>query len=406
MSNEIKAKSKSAGVHPVHNEDTQIYNAARPHGKMKANVPMHHTVETKQKRIVKQTTLSSFTGSSFLNGGQITFKLDATNVRILNHIYFQVKVANGTGGAVVLAPTLSWIDKITISAGDKTLAQITGQQLLLSLAFLSREEFEQLAKYFCTDANYSTAGVSLANGASGVYYIPLYHLFSAARLCLNGLQDEVKVFIQMAPSALSLISGLVPNVTEACLILKGFHESDSMTQSRCNLYRSQVPYKIPILNFLNHNDTQNLAASTQYTSKLVNIKGQISGLFIAIRVSAKTAANQSNYVPIASLDLELAGGDSIIGHYQRLDEDMKIECAELFPNLFANKKDWYFVSFTSDPVGDYTTGTNHGYHTFVGTEILRFTTAAGLALTAYDIDVHALQCCHLHIQSGLASLMY
>ena len=406
MSNEIKAKSKNAGVHPVHNEDTQIYNAARPHGKMKANVPVHHTVETKQRRIVKQTAMSAFTGSSFLNGGQITFKLDRTNVRILNHIYVQVKVTNGTGAAVVLAPTPSWIDKITISAGDKTLAQITGQQLLLSLAFLARDEFEQVAKYFCTDANYSTTGVSLASGASGVYYIPLYHLFSTARLCLEGLQDEIKVFIQMAPSSLSLISGSVPNVTEACLILKGYHESDSITQGRCNLYRSQVPYKIPILNFLNHNDAQNLAASTSYTSKLVNIKGQVAGLFIAIRASAKTSTNQSNYVPVASLDIQLAGGESIIGHYVRLDKDMKIECSELFPNLFANKKDWYFVSFTSDPVGDYCTGTNHGFHTFVGTELLRFTTPAGLASATYDIDCHALQACHLHVQQGLLSLMY
>ena len=104
--------------------------------------------------------------------------------------------------------------------------------------------------------------------------------------------------------------------------------------------------------------------------------------------------------------IQLAGGESIIGHYVHLDKDMKIKCLELFPNLFANKKDWYFVSFTSDPVGDYSTGTNHGYHTFVGTEILRFTTAVGLASATYNIDCHALQCCHLHIQSGLASLMY
>ena len=111
MSNKITAKSKNAGVHPVHNEDTQIYNAARPHGKMKAYVSVHHTVETKQRRIVKQTAMSPFTGSSFLNGGQITFKLDQTNVRVLNHIYVQVKVTNGTGAAVVFTPTPSWIDK-------------------------------------------------------------------------------------------------------------------------------------------------------------------------------------------------------------------------------------------------------------------------------------------------------
>ena len=101
-----------------------------------------------------------------------------------------------------------------------------------------------------------------------------------------------------------------------------------------------------------------------------------------------------------------ADDQSILGHMVRLDEDMKIEAAELIPNVMSKYKDFYFVSFTSDPLGDYCTGTLHGYHVFVGTELLRFTTPAGLASATYDIDVYALQAAHLHIQSGLLSLMY
>jgi hypothetical protein len=160
---------------------------------------------------------------------------------------------------------------------------------------------------------------------------------------------------------------------------------------------------LPFLNFIRHTDTQTLAASTQYTSVLSSIKGVIAGMFFTVRAAAITGANQATYVPIASLDIQLASGASLIGSYVRLHEDLKIESAEQFANVFNQNSDWYFVSFSTDPVGDYSGGHNSGYQVFDGTEKVVFNTNATIVGGSYQIDVWALSHEHLHIEKGVLS---
>jgi hypothetical protein len=82
-----------------------------------------------------------------------------------------------------------------------------------------------------------------------------------------------------------------------------------------------------------------------------------------------------------------------------LHEDNKIKNAELFDNVFSNNKNWYFVSFSSHPAEDYGTSSVQGYQVFTGTEKLIFTTNSTITPGAFQIDVYALNSCHLHIKN-------
>jgi hypothetical protein len=93
-------------------------------------------------------------------------------------------------------------------------------------------------------------------------------------------------------------------------------------------------------------------------------------------------------------------GKFMTGHYVKLHEDCKIKKAELFDNLYGNNKNWYFVSFSSYLSEDYGTGSVQGYQVFVGTEKLVFNTNSMITLGTFQIDVYALNSCHLHIENG------
>jgi hypothetical protein len=92
-----------------------------------------------------------------LNGTITNFKLERCSLFVLTNAYIFVKITNSTGISTTLAPTPFWVDQIEIfNAQGNALSSITGQQLFLTLAFLSRNEFEQLASYMYLSTAYAT----------------------------------------------------------------------------------------------------------------------------------------------------------------------------------------------------------------------------------------------------------
>ena len=398
----IDARAEQIGAHPVSRNVLSTYQQVAKHPNGGFMVPAGYNVQSKQKAIVRQAPITALSGSSFLNGSSLDFKLDRSHLSIFTNAYIQVKISNSTGGSITLAPTPFWVDRIEIQGpGGQILTMIRGQELFLTLsAFLSRNEFEQMAPHMCLSTAYATTGTVLANGASDAYYIPLFHLFSACKLHLDGLAGDFTVRILTQSSTYTLLAGTHPTVSDVALIMKGFNESSDMRAERKSTYHSRWPLKLPFINIIRHLDNQTLAASTQYSTLLSTLRGTFVGIFITVRAAAITATNQGNYQALTSFDLQLASGESLLGHYVRLDEDNKLECAELFNNLFAVNKDAYFISFSSDPVLDCMTGSVHGYQVFSGAEKLQFSTPSTLSGGSYIIDVYGLSAEHCHIQNG------
>eukprot|EP01127_Copromyxa_protea_P002315 TRINITY_DN1220_c0_g1_i1.p1 TRINITY_DN1220_c0_g1~~TRINITY_DN1220_c0_g1_i1.p1 ORF type:complete len:195 (+),score=40.22 TRINITY_DN1220_c0_g1_i1:1060-1644(+) len=181
------------------------------------------------------------------------------------------------------------------------------------------------------------------------------------------------------------LAGSHPTINDVYMTVKGYAETNNAAALRYAVFNDKnMHLRLPFPNFIDHKETMTLAASTTYTSTMKTVKGTIIGLFVSI----------------ASLDIQLAG-KSLLGGYIRTHDDLKLEMAELLNNSFALNKDCYFISFSSDPAGDYGSGNVSGYQAFTGEDQLVFTTTAALSAGAYVLDVAAVSAEHLLIDKGV-----
>jgi hypothetical protein len=351
--------------------------------------------------VVHQVAQAGISSSSWLDGSITDFKLDRCSLSVLTNAYILVKITNSTGASTTLAPTLFWVDLIEIfNSQGNALSFITGQQLFLTLAFLSCNEFEQLASYMCLSTAYATTGTAVADGSSEVFYISLFHLLGSTKLHPAGITEELTVRMKTNVTDLTILSGSHPTVTEVALILKGYNEPNTHQEARKVAYNNKMALKLPFYNWQVVKELQTLATSTQYTVTLKGLRGPVMGLFFTLRSGPNTGSTQGTYQAISSYDIQLGTTESITGHYVKLHEDSKIENAEMFDNLFGNNKNWYFILFSFHPAEDYGTSSNQGYQAFTGTKKLVFTTNSTITLGTFQIDVYTLNACHLHIENG------
>jgi hypothetical protein len=225
MSNEILQRAKQVGSYRLAVTELNSFHGVSKHPNSNFLVPREYNVQNKYRVVVRQAPITSNTSSSWLNGAITNFKLDRCNLSVLINAYIQVKITNSTGGSTTLAPTPFWVDQIDIfNAQGNALSSITGQQLFLTLAFLFCNEFEQMASYMCLSTAYATTGTAVADGALGIYYIPLFHLFGSIKLYLAGLAEELTVCMKTNVTGLTILSKSHSTVTEVALILKGYNE--------------------------------------------------------------------------------------------------------------------------------------------------------------------------------------
>jgi hypothetical protein len=296
MSNEILQRAKQVGSHGLAVTELDSFHGVSKHPHGNFLVPRNYNVQNKHRITVRQSPQTSITGSSFLNASITDFQLDRCNLSVLTNAYIQVKITNSTGGSVTLAPTPFWVDQIDIfNAQGNALSSITGQQLFMTLAFLSRNEFEQMASYMCLSTAYATTGTAVADTASGIFYIPLFHLFGATKLHLDGLSKELTVRLKTNSSSLTLLAGTHPTVTDVALILRGYNEQNAHRDARRAAYNNRMPLKLPFYNWQVVKDNQTLAVSTQCTVNLSGLRGPVMGLFFMLRSGPNTGSTQGTY---------------------------------------------------------------------------------------------------------------
>lgn len=401
-SNHEKAKRHNQHHSKIHAHATDHKNNYRKHPSG-AVVPEHHRVQNLKRVIVRQAPTSAV-NPAFLNGGTCDVRMEKGTIDLLTHAYLQFDLTNSTGGASTIAPLQLAIERIEIYAGNgnQLLTTIYGQELWLTNAFLSRDEWEQSASLFGSTTAYSTAGIAIADGASTVLYCPLIHMLPSVMLHMAGLDSELIVRVVMQTSTYTILAGSNITCNSINLIMKGYSEPEDVKQKRLSVYRNSIPYIVPYVNFQRMNQTITLAASSTYSIVLSGFKGQVGAFFITLRAAAITAANQGTYLALSSLDVQNAAGESLTGHYRRTHSDVKLENSELLPNVFGNNKEFYLLSWSENPAHDYQSGSNSGYEYFTGFEKLSFTTTSGLAGGSYIVDIRALSYEHLTILNGKA----
>ena len=270
MSSDVvnKAQRYSPGHSALHATSTNSQHSYKRHQGGRFLVPEQHHVEIKSAVVVRQQP-NGAVPSNFLNGGQLDFRVERGIIDLLTHCYLQFEVANNTGASATIAPIQLCIDRIEIFSGNgsKLLTTIHGQELFLSNAFLSRNEFEQLDELLglTNTGNYATTGDAIADGATKVYYLPILNMFPSSKLCLSALNSELLIRVYSQSASKTVLTGAVPSINNVALLLKGFHEIPEMKQARQAVYNSQLPLVIPYANWQRMSVNLSLAVNTEYS---------------------------------------------------------------------------------------------------------------------------------------------
>ncbi len=408
--NEIKSRSKEAGVLSILTEETDDFHGFRPwddKNPQAALIPRRFSVEN---RVVDQTEVqpnAGFGSSTFLAGSVVDFRLDTADISVIDHAFLCCNITNSTGAAVVLPPTSFWFDKIEIlSPNQNTLATITDIDNWMAVCMLPRTDFEQLAELMSTSTAYSTAGVSIANGASTELYLPLITMINAARLHLPGLKGPLTFRFRTKASAINLISGTHPTFTKVVMLLSGFDEPQAKRNMRTAFYRNQItrfqntPTFLPFYGWDHFTFSQAMVASTRTDVKLSGFAGMFAGVFVLVRVLPFTAANQGTLIALESLQIADESGAIFCGNHLKTHARSRVIAAAQMPNLSAKSVNYYVIPFSSDVVGDFVTGKNGGFQVFKGNEVLTLTLNSAAASTNYQIDVIGLRANSLRVFRG------
>jgi hypothetical protein len=409
--NEIRLRAKEAQVSNILTEEYSDFHGFVPWDDKQpqlALVPQRHTVENRVVDMSEVQPNAGFSSSTFLNGAVVDFRLDTADISVIDHAFLACNITNSTGGAVSLPPTPFWFDRIEIlSPNMSTLATIYDTDLWQSVCMLPKSDFDSLAALMSTTTAYSTAGVSIANNATSELYLPLITLLNAARLHLPGITGAMTFRFRSKSSTYTLISGTHPTFTKVVMLLSGFDEPQSKRSARTAFYKGLVPrfqntpMYFPFYAWDHFTQTQTLTASVKSDIKLSGLQGMFSAIFIIIRASPLTAANQGTFLAIDTLAVADESGAIFCGNHTKSHARSRIIAASQLQNQAALSSNFYMIPFSSAVVNDFVTGQVHGYQVFKGNEVLSITPGSTFASGSCQIDVLALRGNALRVLKGI-----
>ena len=386
---------KAAKTYPLHSQThatpTRVFKGAKQHPTLSGTfIPDQVNNDIKTRTTILQSPISSV-NASMLNGGTLDIRVERGVIDLITSAYVKIGVTNDTGASATIAPSPFLINKIDIFAANSAqlLTTIYAQEIWLSLALLSQQEFEQLTTLFGTNANYATTGTVLASGVSTSFYVPIYNILSTSNLYLSGLKGELIIKLYFNPTSLTHLAGSLVHTDSIQLLLKGYREPQKVKDQRMSLYSGK--YLIPVITNQRMNQVITLAASTSYSILLSGLKGLIGGIFFTMRNAVITGATQGTYyLEFDQLDVQNADGSSLLGFYKRPIAERGLDSCEMFNNRMTFNSNFVYIGFAENIVNDVITGSNSGMEVFNGFEKLVFTTSSAIAPAAYQIDIFAL----------------
>ena len=252
-----------------------------------------------------------------LNGSIVDFK-PQNIVDRFDHAYLKIGLNNPTGAVCTLTPSPFLLNywQIYGGNGNNLLFQQYGYELWHEIVTYSNTlEWNTLQYLVGSDAAYYTAGFSIAAGASTNIYIPLSSVFMAARLFLQGLNDNLLIRFTFQPSNMNLIAGTTPTVTNMQLLLRGCYETNNVRELKMKMYKT-LSLDFPYLGVQRSQYTQTIAPNGSYKIQLQGITGLVSHLWIFAYANPTTSATVGTFADIFNTyDITDQVDHSIIGYY-------------------------------------------------------------------------------------------
>lgn len=406
--NEIKLRAQEINANRILTTELSEFNALVPWDKKNPLAsPLIPQRYTNENRVVDYTEVQSatvFDPARFLDGSITDFKLDTSDVSVIDHAFLRFNITNSTGAAVTLPPTSFWFHKIEILNGESNaLTNVHDLENWMALCMMDRTAFENMNAQFGTTDAYSTAGVTIANNATTDLSLPIFTLFSPVRLHLAGLNKGLIIRFHAKPSAMNLIAGTHPTVNRASLLLGGFDEAQVKRSQRTALYRSPRIKFFPFHSWNQHSSAPTLTAGISMPIKLTGFDGIYAALFVCVRALPVTNANQGTLIPLQACTVKDEHGTILCGNHEKNAALNKLILSVQAHSLSPKFVNYTMIPFSSTVIQDFQHGQSHGYQVFGGkNEILNVTTATGVATGQYEVLVLGLRADSLRVQGGNA----
>lgn len=348
-----------------------------------------------QRREMVFVNPSSAISSNVLDGAVLDYRVENVIDRI-SACYLRVTYNNASGGNFVMCPPSGWLASIEIYAnnGSTLLYQSSAaniEQWILDSCFRDRNEHNTTAAIRGTNSAYTTAQITIANGATGSYYVCIApQFFRSLHLRAYSFDGNLLIRLRFQSASLNYITSGSWTTTEAVLLFSGYNESEH--QQKYILSKATIPKCLSYYSFQRHNETQTLAASTKYQVRLSGIRGHVNFLAFGLRpiANASDPNLQFTFVRPDSFDILNASNQSITGFKPQTVNDMILMASHLLPNEFILNTNLSVWSFSQNPQQDIATGSNNGYEQFEGFHSLEWNTSSALTPGSYQILVYAI----------------
>jgi hypothetical protein len=284
--------------------------------------------------------------------------------------------------------------------GGTLLNQLYGLDLFLGNMFFDRNEFENISNALELSTNYAPLGTSIANGATRTLYIPLLQPFYTSKIHTSALKGQLLFRFYFNLQNMTTVSGGLIDCTDLSLVINGRQQPDFIQDKQRALYYDPIPLALTFTNVQRMSQSFTLATNNTYSFVLSGIKGICNVFAFTLRASALTASNVLTFVDILDYDVQAQDGSSMIGFYRRDDADTQLDYACCFNNLMRNNLNFGVVSFTTTPILDYSSGSNHGYCSFSSFEKLSFTTTSTITPGNYVLDIVAFVADEIRVKDG------
>jgi hypothetical protein len=206
-------------------------------------------------------------------------------------------------------------------------------------------------------------------------------------------------------STYTVQAGSVPNVTACTLLVEGDYLPRAVMDQKLALY-SKTPLYLSYLDMQRQQTAQlGMAASTTYTINLTAISGLVAYMWIGLRPNAQSSTNQYTFSTtsnLASIDVQDANGQSIIGYYQRtpVPEISVYGYPQELHNQFNLNVGAIMLKFCESPVTSFTYGSNSGSNVFTGYEKIVLTTNASFSTADTQVCIYARTYNNILVEGG------
>ena len=375
-----KNASNNIPVPMEHPGDNQIYDSYTT-----------KTVGTNRREMVFVNPQSAISQTLLSSNNVVDYRWE-NNIDLIKTAYLRIKYNNSSGSNCVHATPAAFLSNIELYSdnGSTLLFNSTNsvENWLVNNLLLSRNEHELTASQRGTDATYTSPEITVANGASGYYYVWLLPLiYSALKIRPYSVEGNFLLRVRFASNNIS--SGTM--TTEECVLVVSGIREDEITRKYV-LANSDIPKRLSYYGIQRHVDQRTLAASSKYQIKLTGITGLVNSLFFILREAAyiTDTSDQFTFTRVDQFDILDSSNRSLTGYKIQQIDDMILEYSHQVNNLFINNSNIHFWSFSEMPISDYITGSSNGCVPFNSQNILEIYTPAALTPGDYQIIVVCL----------------